>query len=189
MGLNHLALFPSTLEHAVAVVGNEQQRAQGPDEDEEEVPGARVAGEIEQLDQRRRHQPPALWALVTSSRFSATITMAVKPNRITKANTVPIVFLSCWRLIGVPGESSIRRGESWPARVLLPHANPMDQQVDVVIDRRGQQLVRAPGRHDRAFVFLAGITQVNAPVVVVIVEETEAVLVVERRPLSAFRSE
>src|SRR5438067_1335986 len=94
-----LALVPLTLEHAVAVVGNEQQRADGPDHDEEEVPGARVAGEIQQLDQGRNHQPPALWALVTSSRFSAMITRAVKPNRTAKATTVPMMFLSCWRLM------------------------------------------------------------------------------------------
>src|SRR5205807_5539831 len=94
-----LPLVPLTLEHAVAVVGNQQQRAQGPNHDEEEVPGARVAGEIEELNQGRNHQPPALWALVTSSRFSAMITRAVKPNRTAKATTVPMMFLSCWRLM------------------------------------------------------------------------------------------
>src|SRR6266446_6306641 len=99
LGFNHWPLLPLTLEHAVTVVGDEQQRAQGPDQDEEKVPGARVASDIEQLDQRRRHQPPALCALVTSSRFSATITSAVKPNRMTKASTVPMMFFNCWRLM------------------------------------------------------------------------------------------
>src|SRR5438132_12006468 len=159
------------LEHPVAVEGHQTKRAHGPDQDEEEIAGSRVAREVEQMDERRDHQPPALCALVTSSRFSATITSAVNPTITAKARTVPIKFLSCWRLIGVPGESQIRRSDSWTARVLLPHPDPMDQQVDVVVDRLREQLVDTPRRHDGALVFFARVAQVDAAVVIVIVEE------------------
>src|SRR5207237_6292900 len=67
-------LEPLPLEHPVAVEGHQQQGAHRPDENEEEIAGSRVTSEIDQLDEGGDHQPPALCALVTSSRFSATIT-------------------------------------------------------------------------------------------------------------------
>src|SRR5205085_5355210 len=73
-------LEPLPLEHPVAVEGHLQQGAHRPDENEEEIAGSRVTSEIDQLDEGGDHQPPALCALVTSSRFSATITSAVKPT-------------------------------------------------------------------------------------------------------------
>src|SRR5207253_8422442 len=177
-------LEPLPLEHPVAVEGHQQQGTHRPDENEEEIAGSRVTCEIDQLDEGGEHQPPALCALVTSSRFSATITSAVNPTITAKATTVPIKFLSCWRLIGVPGESQIRGGDSWTARVLLPHPDPVDQQVDVGVDRLREQLVGAPRRHDRALVFFARVAQVDTAVVVVVVEEAQPVLVIQRRALA-----
>src|SRR5438105_6736776 len=114
------------------------------------------------------------------------MTSAVKPARTMNANAVPMRFLSCCRLIGVPGASKIRRGGSWQARVLLPHPDPVHQQIDVVVDRGRQQLLGPPGRHDRPQVLLAGIPQVDATVVVVVAEEAKSVLVVEGRSLATL---
>src|SRR5438132_11922308 len=179
-------LEPLPLEHPVTVEGHQQQGTHRPDEDEEEIPGSGVASEIEEMDEGRNHQPPALCALVTSSRFSATITSAVNPTITAKARTVPVEFLSWWRLIGVPGASQIRRGDSWLTRVLLPHSDPVHQQVDVVVDRLREQFVGAPRRHDRALVFLARVAQVDAAVVIIVVEEAQPVLVVQGRTLTAL---
>src|SRR5439155_16890281 len=100
----------------------------------------------------------------------------------------PTRFFSCWRLIGVPGESQIRRGDSWQARVLLPHPDPVDQQVDRVVVQDGgtAALGDAPGRHDRVQVLLAGVAQVDAAIVIVVAEKPEPVLVVQRRPFTAL---
>src|SRR4029077_10334278 len=46
--------------------------------------------------------------------------------------------------------------------------------------------VDAPRGHDRALVFLAGVAQVDAAVVIVVIEEAQPVLVIERRPLAAL---
>src|SRR6202022_3845498 len=77
-------------------------------------------------------------------------------------------------------------GVSWLARVLLPHPDPVDQQIDIVVGRLGKELVDAPRRHDRPLVFLARVAQEDAAVVIVVVEEAQPVLVVEWRPLAAL---
>src|ERR1700683_546365 len=95
-------------------------------------------------------------------------------------------------------------GCSWEGGVLLPLADELDQDVDLGLAEdaglvhhrartRGRRSVggvvvgdRAPVGHDAAVVLEAGEAVLDAPVVVVLVEVAQAVLVVEGRSSAAL---
>src|SRR5215471_10444428 len=109
------------------------------------------------------------------------------------------------RVVPTMSRTSVRRlmpwWSSWRCRVALPVANELREDVDLVLAQRVRRqrlrlvaggIVRevggdtAPVGHHAAEVLEAGEAVLDAPVVVVLVEEPEAVLVVERRSHAAL---